>query len=301
MTRKSSLKIVLLLLVGAVSLVPLIFGTFGPTVLAQRGLQEPRGLGELPLTVFRSLMTLRPGVSSRGTTGFWPKTPAKPGEYIVAVNGQIIAGARSDGQKLAEWFTCPSAAPVAVFGAIVSLCFLWRWLRRPHAGRRRLPLLLGVMACALIGVTFFVSRQLTIGWASPARHHMLAIEGGEIRYVWGWPTGNPRYWPAAGWHTESRHLRALPAWWPWKRTNTWWFRNGQSRSDTGAILNWKWVAAPLWLPFLSTVVLTVLVWRRRRLLPGLCENCAYDLTGNESGICPECGIPTCTILVPLDL
>ena len=27
--------------------------------------------------------------------------------------------------------------------------------------------------------------------------------------------------------------------------------------------------------------------RRRRL--GLCLNCTYDLTGNESGVCPECG------------
>ena len=26
--------------------------------------------------------------------------------------------------------------------------------------------------------------------------------------------------------------------------------------------------------------------RRRR---GLCINCAYDLTGNVSGVCPECG------------
>jgi len=25
--------------------------------------------------------------------------------------------------------------------------------------------------------------------------------------------------------------------------------------------------------------------------PGLCEKCDYDLTGNESGICPECGTP----------
>lgn len=28
-------------------------------------------------------------------------------------------------------------------------------------------------------------------------------------------------------------------------------------------------------------------WRRRR--KGLCVNCAYNLTGNVSGICPECG------------
>ena len=29
-------------------------------------------------------------------------------------------------------------------------------------------------------------------------------------------------------------------------------------------------------------------WRRHR--KGLCTECSYDLTGNESGVCPECGI-----------
>ena len=32
------------------------------------------------------------------------------------------------------------------------------------------------------------------------------------------------------------------------------------------------------------------VWlRRRRLRRGHCEHCGYDLTGNVSGVCPECG------------
>ncbi|UCC31619.1 MAG: hypothetical protein JSU86_04940 [Phycisphaerales bacterium] len=29
--------------------------------------------------------------------------------------------------------------------------------------------------------------------------------------------------------------------------------------------------------------------RRRRRRKGLCVSCAYDLTGNVSGVCPECG------------
>ena len=34
----------------------------------------------------------------------------------------------------------------------------------------------------------------------------------------------------------------------------------------------------------------VLGWRRwRRKKKGLCWNCGYDLTGNVSGVCPECG------------
>ena len=32
--------------------------------------------------------------------------------------------------------------------------------------------------------------------------------------------------------------------------------------------------------------------RKRRRKLGLCTACGYDLTGNESGVCPECGKPT---------
>ncbi len=33
-----------------------------------------------------------------------------------------------------------------------------------------------------------------------------------------------------------------------------------------------------------------LKWNRRRKLdPTACSSCGYDLTGNESGVCPECG------------
>lgn len=31
-----------------------------------------------------------------------------------------------------------------------------------------------------------------------------------------------------------------------------------------------------------------MAWHRR-IPPGLCQGCEYDLTGNESGVCPECG------------
>ena len=43
-----------------------------------------------------------------------------------------------------------------------------------------------------------------------------------------------------------------------------------------------------------TIMLTVLSFRiieklKRRPLPGHCQKCSYDLTGNLSGVCPECG------------
>src|SRR4029077_8067454 len=50
---------------------------------------------------------------------------------------------------------------------------------------------------------------------------------------------------------------------------------------------------PLWLPFLVIATPTALLWyrdRRRRIPAGHCQKCAYDLTGNVSGVCPECGM-----------
>jgi hypothetical protein len=43
--------------------------------------------------------------------------------------------------------------------------------------------------------------------------------------------------------------------------------------------------------FATMILLGVTVqWRRRRRFkPGLCNCCAYDVSGNTTGVCPECG------------
>ena len=51
------------------------------------------------------------------------------------------------------------------------------------------------------------------------------------------------------------------------------------------------VTMPLWIPFLLLVVPTgILFWLDRGRMPAhCCQGCGYDLTGNTSGACPECG------------
>lgn len=57
---------------------------------------------------------------------------------------------------------------------------------------------------------------------------------------------------------------------------------------------------PIWLPAILISIYPAIVWRnhfsttgrqKRRRERSLCIHCAYDLTGNTSGLCPECGHP----------
>ena len=66
---------------------------------------------------------------------------------------------------------------------------------------------------------------------------------------------------------------------------------------------YEWWAFPCWFPCTLTVILPAIwLWRYRRdrRMPtdGMphCATCDYNLTGNVSGICPECGTP-----IPADL
>ena len=51
------------------------------------------------------------------------------------------------------------------------------------------------------------------------------------------------------------------------------------------------IELPLWLLLLLTAIPTAWLWHRdrRRIRPGCCLRCGYDLTGNTSGVCSECG------------
>jgi hypothetical protein len=56
------------------------------------------------------------------------------------------------------------------------------------------------------------------------------------------------------------------------------------------------IIVPLWIPLVVFGVYPTIAfirgpvrrWRRRR--KGLCLKCAYNLTGNVTGVCPECGM-----------
>ena len=61
----------------------------------------------------------------------------------------------------------------------------------------------------------------------------------------------------------------------------------------GIVVNTIFYAAILWLILLLALplVISATPWarRRRRAKQGLCIRCAYDLSGTDHTLCPECG------------
>ena len=69
---------------------------------------------------------------------------------------------------------------------------------------------------------------------------------------------------------------------------------------TAALVPWWYLKSPPYMliipvwPLVPVVLVVTAVRLRRdlRIPPGHCQRCGYDLTGNVSGRCPECGTGT---------
>lgn len=79
----------------------------------------------------------------------------------------------------------------------------------------------------------------------------------------------------------------------WQHAGFAWHQRRNARLGTlhaiAVVPFWAIAAATAALPLAWTTAR--LRSRARRHPYGLCRNCGYDLTGNVSGICPECGTP----------
>ncbi len=140
----------------------------------------------------------------------------------------------------------------------------------------------GVATCALLALGWILGSFGTLLWISNNNLSAVQLLGPDFK-LWvplRQPAGGAKlmYWNR---YHHFRRSRDYSAWWPH------WEPNRRVNSD------WFYLMVPLWIPLLIIAVPTaILFWRgRRRARPGFCVQCGYDLTGNVSGRCPECGTP----------
>jgi len=143
----------------------------------------------------------------------------------------------------------------------------------------------GAAVVFLSVLAYCASYVWYVHWATSAR---------ECTIVSGWVIYSDVAWRRdpgfqCGWNFDrlSRHFQAWSTYAPSPAS-------GPVRT-LGTYLGFGF-EAPLWPALLVLfaaigVPTAILSWRDRRLPPGHCRKCGYNLTGNVSGRCPECGTP----------
>lgn len=122
------------------------------------------------------------------------------------------------------------------------------------------------------GHLFFTCMRMTFGPVRTAREQF------ELELYS--PEGFSYSFGHAGDGSFTDEIPRASLWYP--RVSSW----GGGEYKVSLPLTWPLVLALLY----PTIAFTRGPWRRhRRRMKGLCSNCAYDLTSNVSGLCPECG------------
>lgn len=143
---------------------------------------------------------------------------------------------------------------------------------------------------------------------------ILAIAGVCHPTHWGWVSGTHLYffcttgmkggfiWEDHDTHANAMSIVGLHHFWrplgldgefkfTWRQLITW-----DGRYSAHSYVR-TWIIMPFWIPFLVFGFYPAIAFMRgpfrKWRLPedGHCTRCRYDLTGNMSGVCPECGTP----------
>ncbi|MCZ6815847.1 MAG: hypothetical protein O7F76_04005 [Planctomycetota bacterium] len=127
----------------------------------------------------------------------------------------------------------------------------------------------GVVVCVLLAGAWLASLRWSGAYvvSNTSRTQVVGIGAGAIHYQF----------------LRFRVLGLADGWRPERTTSAIWWPDYRAAPMPGFMLS-----IPLWMPLVTTVLLAASCVLLDRPLPGHCP-CGYNLRGNESGTCPECG------------
>jgi hypothetical protein len=166
------------------------------------------------------------------------------------------------GRASAYWLKAPGRVP-------------WTIAMRTRSRFRRIAKWTGTSMLAAILALY----MLNTGWLVESNTRQLAVFGsyGGIESTWAL-TNSVGHWRSPG-------MRLMPN---WPGVAGCWRYSALPRYSTTPCF--ATLSIPLWLPLALVGTPTAWLWLRdRRSKPGHCQRCGYDLTGNISHVCPECG------------
>ncbi|MFH1748612.1 MAG: hypothetical protein ABIG44_16375 [Planctomycetota bacterium] len=207
----------------------------------------------------------------------WREVDARSRTWVWWIIGILLAAELS----LFYVFTHVTTFMLLVLTLWGVLLWCWNRYRMPRPSRRRRVLKwIGTSVCMVLMILLIMQIWICGTW-SEGNSLIVSFGNGGVgialfrtnmlagSYPAGWRT--TRHQPLSGWLWGCLQPPATI-----RVTRQW--------ANTGVML------VPSML-FVGS--LTVLLWWRERhvVLPGHCRKCGYNLTGNVSGVCPECGTP----------
>jgi hypothetical protein len=157
---------------------------------------------------------------------------------------------------------------------------------RRRTRRRRAATWVGILMSASIAAIWLWSGWRYIVWMTPGRSAGTAYEVGigfGVAYATAWreTLGTRRS------QLPKRSTVKVEKFWPSPRWES--SFNYSSRPAVRGLASDE-IRIPLWSPLLLFVISTIAAhYLGRRRGSTQCQACAYDLTGNTTGVCPECG------------
>ena len=141
---------------------------------------------------------------------------------------------------------------------------------------RRIAKWAGLVVCVLLAVVMVASHWWFV--MRHTDHFWLSIVSGGIWLHWIADDPSTFSGEDEGWSIHNSGPQRL-----------WWFAY-RSSGGPNRLPHYQNLFIPLWAPLLAIAIPTAwLWWRDRRHPPGHCRKCGYDLTGNVTGVCSECG------------
>ena len=127
-----------------------------------------------------------------------------------------------------------------------------------------------VLAVAVVSFWYGLGISMTCG--------EVGVACGAVIIVW--PSMSP---PRGQWEID---VEPTDPWNKWELTPT-------LLPGWESIFGHRLLLLPLWPFVLLSALVAGWLWRRDRPRPGPghCQRCGYNLRGNVSGVCPECGEP----------
>jgi len=149
-----------------------------------------------------------------------------------------------------------------------------------------------------LSVVMTVFNALTsVSWGSPEGHVCVYLQRGAFHCCWTWPQYVRAGEPGWSWGSHDLFFPLAP---PGRISRV----LGTSANFVGltgrdcSAAEYRvgragyMLSLPLWLLVGVTFAASLALWRldiSRRISTSRCQSCGYDLTGNVSGRCPECG------------